>query len=339
MFDNNNDKVADWRVPEIATANHYYPFGMLMPGRTLSTEDYRFGFNGQENLDDLKGVGKLSSFEFRCYDPRLGKFLSIDPLTSQYPFYTPYSFAGNKPIWALDLEGLEELIFIYRVTNLEKGTAVLVSVDKNYTSKAIPQHYPQTEMINKTTGAKFKNSEWGTIQQQYIDINDNKLDIKRDLDGKFIKGTGEIMPRHATNSFLPDGPLSNLGDFMGFGSNGTVYIGPENPTVIENGLERPDYRREPTDLVDAAALQHDKDYDALKQSGVSGALSTQTLGADLKLVIAANNVINQASKGEIDPYTNAPISKSTVARANSVIKGFGLLINNKLNQMRIENKK
>jgi hypothetical protein len=33
----------------------------------------------------------------------------VDPLAPEYPWYTPYQFAGNKPIWASDLDGLEEL--------------------------------------------------------------------------------------------------------------------------------------------------------------------------------------------------------------------------------------
>lgn len=34
--------------------------------------------------------------------------MSVDPLTSSYPWYTPYQFAGNKPIVAIDIDGLEE---------------------------------------------------------------------------------------------------------------------------------------------------------------------------------------------------------------------------------------
>lgn len=34
--------------------------------------------------------------------------LSVDPLTSSYPWYSPYQFAGNKPIKYIDLEGLQE---------------------------------------------------------------------------------------------------------------------------------------------------------------------------------------------------------------------------------------
>jgi len=35
--------------------------------------------------------------------------LSIDPLTKSYPWYTPYQFAGNQPIVAIDMDGLEPL--------------------------------------------------------------------------------------------------------------------------------------------------------------------------------------------------------------------------------------
>ncbi len=43
----------------------------------------------------------------RIYDPRLGRFLSVDPLTNKFPWFTPYQFAGNMPIWAIDLDGAE----------------------------------------------------------------------------------------------------------------------------------------------------------------------------------------------------------------------------------------
>jgi hypothetical protein len=45
----------------------------------------------------------------RIYDPRLGRFLSTDPLGKKFPCYTPYQYAGNKPIWCVDLDGLEDL--------------------------------------------------------------------------------------------------------------------------------------------------------------------------------------------------------------------------------------
>jgi hypothetical protein len=38
----------------------------------------------------------------------VSRFLSVDPLARSYPWYTPYQFAGNKVIMAVDLDGLEE---------------------------------------------------------------------------------------------------------------------------------------------------------------------------------------------------------------------------------------
>jgi len=43
----------------------------------------------------------------RIYDPRAGRFLSVDPISKQYPWLTPYQFASNRPIDGVDLDGLE----------------------------------------------------------------------------------------------------------------------------------------------------------------------------------------------------------------------------------------
>jgi RHS repeat-associated protein len=86
-----------------------YSFGMLMPGKSYSaTGKYRYGFNGKENDNEVKSEGGQQDYGMRMYDPRLGKFLSVDPITKDYPWYTPYQFAGNKPIEAIDLDGAEE---------------------------------------------------------------------------------------------------------------------------------------------------------------------------------------------------------------------------------------
>ncbi|MEQ8477232.1 RHS repeat-associated core domain-containing protein [Fulvivirga sp.] len=69
---------------------------------------YRYGFNGKEK--DQTGEWGLNAYDygFRIYNPALGRFLSVDPLAASYPWYTPYQFAGNTPIQAIDLDGLEE---------------------------------------------------------------------------------------------------------------------------------------------------------------------------------------------------------------------------------------
>jgi RHS repeat-associated protein len=84
---------------------------MLIPGRHYNSEKYRFAFNGKESDNEWKGTtGAVYDYGFRIYDSRVAKFLSVDPLTGAYPYYTPYQFAGNMPISAIDLEGLEPLM-------------------------------------------------------------------------------------------------------------------------------------------------------------------------------------------------------------------------------------
>ncbi|GEP93730.1 RHS repeat-associated core domain-containing protein [Chitinophaga terrae (ex Kim and Jung 2007)] len=55
----------------------------------------------------MKGEGNQQDYGFRIYDPRVAKFLSVDPLTKSYPELTPYQFASNRPIDAIDLDGAE----------------------------------------------------------------------------------------------------------------------------------------------------------------------------------------------------------------------------------------
>ena len=44
----------------------------------------------------------------RYYAAWLCRFVSVDPLQFKYPHYTPYQYAGNKPVSYIDLDGLEE---------------------------------------------------------------------------------------------------------------------------------------------------------------------------------------------------------------------------------------
>ncbi len=95
----------------IIMKSDYYPFGMEMPGRTLNSGNYRFGYNGQENDNEIKGNGNAINYKWRGHDPRLGRFFQQDPLTSVYPSNSPYAFCENSPIAFIELEGLERASF------------------------------------------------------------------------------------------------------------------------------------------------------------------------------------------------------------------------------------
>lgn len=72
-------------------------------------------------------------YGMRIYDERLGRFLSVDPITKQYPELTLYQFASNRPIVGVDHHGLEYARFdVY----LEKNNNVIkIIVTKDYDLK------------------------------------------------------------------------------------------------------------------------------------------------------------------------------------------------------------
>ncbi|MEO6902463.1 MAG: RHS repeat-associated core domain-containing protein [Bacteroidia bacterium] len=84
-----------------------------MPGRTFNNGSCRYGFNGKENDNEIKGNGNQQDYGARIYDPRLGRFFSVDPLFKKYPELTPYQFASNRPIDGVDLDGLEHVQYTY----------------------------------------------------------------------------------------------------------------------------------------------------------------------------------------------------------------------------------
>ena len=107
-----DSSTVDYYLADVINANDYYSFGMLMPGRAFaagSAGTYRYRFNGKEQDPEVKGPDNQYDYGMRMYDPRVGRFLSVDPIENNYPWYTPYQFAGNMPIWAIDLDGLEEM--------------------------------------------------------------------------------------------------------------------------------------------------------------------------------------------------------------------------------------
>jgi RHS repeat-associated protein len=105
---NDSSGVVNYYLAETLSQTDYYPFGMMMQGRSFSAASgYRYGFNGKENDNEVKGEGNQQDYGMRIYDPRLGKFLSVDPISKSYPELTPYQFASNRPIDGIDLDGEE----------------------------------------------------------------------------------------------------------------------------------------------------------------------------------------------------------------------------------------
>lgn len=121
----------------------------------------------------MHGVtGSCLDFGARMYDPRLGRWLAVDPLDAKYPSLSPYSFAGNTPIMANDPDG-EKIVIVYRDENGKKQKYVYQpGVDYEGDNKFVKQAV-----------AALKYATAGDVNGIIQQISDHKKTIK-------IKQTG-----------------------------------------------------------------------------------------------------------------------------------------------------
>jgi RHS repeat-associated protein len=87
------------------SASDYSPFGVLLDGRSMQKMGYRYGFGGMEKDDEVKGDGNSYTTEFRQLDPRVGRWMTIDPKYSLTPSLTPFRFCFNNPVKITDSKG------------------------------------------------------------------------------------------------------------------------------------------------------------------------------------------------------------------------------------------
>jgi RHS repeat-associated protein len=141
---------------------------------------YRYGFNGKESDNEVKGSGNQQDYGMRIYDPRLGKFLSVDPLMNDYPELTPYQFASNTPIQAIDLDGGERKDATYK-TPQETGTAVIVRTQSEWIFRAV-------QASNNTS---FMQVWRYSKANQSVNENDEKIYGSRSLTSQVRGAYGE----------------------------------------------------------------------------------------------------------------------------------------------------
>jgi len=106
-----SDVTLDFYSAEVLSSQDYFPFGMLMPGRSLSSHSYRFGHNGQEPVNELTGInGSHYTALFWEYDARLGRRWNFDPVDK--PWMSSYHAFSNKPMCNTDPNGALDDIYI-----------------------------------------------------------------------------------------------------------------------------------------------------------------------------------------------------------------------------------
>jgi RHS repeat-associated protein len=126
---------------------------MLVPNRHANSSKYRYGFNGMESDNEVKGEGNSYDFGARMLDPRIGRWFARDPFESKYANLSPYAYTENNPIFFKDPDGKDAVITI----NGNNITIKAVIFIDNSGSNKIDIAKAQKDIMN-AWGGDFKDS-------------------------------------------------------------------------------------------------------------------------------------------------------------------------------------
>ena len=96
---------------DILEVNDYYAWGQEIKSRswTIESDRYLFGYQDMLRENTVNGQGNMYSTEFRMFDARLGRWMSLDPLMDQFPWMSPFVAFDNNPIYFTDPYGLNTI--------------------------------------------------------------------------------------------------------------------------------------------------------------------------------------------------------------------------------------
>ncbi|WP_321827242.1 Ig-like domain-containing protein [Maribacter dokdonensis] len=193
--DENNDNEitvsTDPMVTEIVKESNYYPFGLEHKGynnvvsSNANSVASKFKFQGVEHEEAL-GLD-LYEMDFRNYDPTLGRFTAIDPVT--HHSMSPYVAFDNNPIFWVDPSGAD-------ATDPIKETNRVISsrVDEHNVT-----HITQTTTTTTTT-----TNDDGSVSVSY---SSGSITNTVDANGKVTNGSS-VTTTSGTISKDADGNVS-----------------------------------------------------------------------------------------------------------------------------------
>jgi hypothetical protein len=231
---------------------------------------YRFGYNGQEKVDEIAGAGNHTTAEFWEYDTRLGRRWNRDPVVK--PWESSYACFANNPIWYSDVNGDDG-------TKTGSGNGYMTGDLNNVvvrSSKLDPDK--KEDDGEKSSGGGGGGARTGGGGNSKNSVGGDQLKKYSPL----LQAQGFGIADNGGGS--GGGLCPNCLDQSTIGHNllGLSYPGGNNPLTRSKDYT---YSYVPTNLSEYPAIGHDRRYDKLKIKGASGLFTdTRAIGADWRFV-------------------------------------------------------
>ena len=165
------------------------PIGPDTPKSDISSvanSGYQYKYNGKEYQDELE----LNMYDYgaRNYDPALGRFMTMDPLSEKFFPLTPYNYVANSPILLIDPNGEDWTI------NRTEDKSGRVHYQINYTGAILNSSSKKVNMVDfaksiekqvESLMTNFESREDGSFDfavttNVSLRIIDDKEDVKSD---------------------------------------------------------------------------------------------------------------------------------------------------------------
>lgn len=198
--------------------------------------------------------------------------LSVDPLSKSYPWYTPYQFAGNRPIDAIDYDGLEPYKYTKTITDPGRGkmqvtvvhqdiimlvgngltgeyTSTYNSSDKTQIEQALSDEYTGGNFVDKSSGNRPVIFEFDVsilqVDKKDADFYSSNGTLKSSKDREKIIGSKLALEKAKKTHFLAGGVASpvglvektvrEIGD-RGRNENGLLKVGSDSDAGLNKTL-------------------------------------------------------------------------------------------------------
>jgi len=204
---------------EVSQINHYSPFGLNLEGNWNGAAGaYKKQYNGKEWDDDL-GIN-LNDYGARWYDPAIGRWGSIDPLSEKYSRHSPYNYVMNNPMNNIDPNG-KNTVFV----NAGTGEQIGETVDNLEDAIVIVSGNKADDFKKEFNGTKKKNDN---------DVKNlrKKYGIITYILGGLKKMFKQSMSTILTNPYVLDRSLNPMGFHPEFGGMATISQDPETGNYI-----------------------------------------------------------------------------------------------------------
>ena len=262
----------DYFEVALVSVSDYSPFGVQLDGRTHQSDEYRYGFNGMEKDDEVKGEGNSINFGARIHDPRVGRWLSKDPKWKLFANISPYTYSSNNPVYYKD----------------KAGEVIEPATDKSKTSfnNAVLKVFGEGEVANMLTitGDKLEGISMEDYQRGIESLND--VDQRAAFRGLVLAANDEtvfmldVVNSEETTLFQGESRKgSEFPQGIGIGEQDNTYVDELNPPRVD------------------IAVNEDKDgvrKNATLRTGVKRSKEAMILGSVISAFSLHNNNENVA---------------------------------------------